>query len=117
MANKKKEKTEFGQYLVDEIERAKISQTAFIEQVPMARPYFYNILTGTPPSQDVLEKIITALNNHLPPDENRRSTLIDKAAKCRGEIPPDINRMILDHTEQWDAIREMLSSLLSEPHK
>ena len=113
MANKKKVKTEFGQYLVDEIKKTDLSQSAFIEEAQMARPYFYNILTGTPPSQDVLEKIVTVLNNHLPHDENRRGVLFDKAAKCRGEIPADINDLIKEHPDEWDSIRIALTQMLS----
>ena len=113
MANRKKVKTEFGQYLVDEIEKTDLTQSAFIEEAQIARPYFYNILTGTPPSQDVLEKIVTVLNKHLPQDDNRRGVLFDKAAKCRGEIPADINDLIKEHPDEWDSIRIALSQMLS----
>lgn len=113
MANRKKAMTEFGQYLVDEIEKTDLNQSDFIEEVQMARPYFYNILTGTPPSQDVLEKIFVVLNKHLPADEKRRGVLFDKAAKCRGEIPADINDLIKEHPDEWDSIRAALTKMLS----
>lgn len=108
MAKKRKEKTEFGQYLVEEIKEAGMSQADFIAEVGIARPYFYDILIGSPPSQDILEKIIAVLNKHLPADENRRRIFIDLAAKCRGEIPPDINELIMDHYDQWGDIRKTL---------
>ena len=49
MAKKRKEKTEFGQYLVEEIKETGMSQADFIAEVGIARPYFYDILIGSPP--------------------------------------------------------------------
>ena len=57
MAQKRHEKSEFGTFLVDAINEADMSQAEFIGAVGMARPYFYNILTGSPPPKETLEKM------------------------------------------------------------
>jgi len=113
LARIRKEKSEFGQYLVEVIKSADMSQADFIAEVGIAKPYFYDMLKSSPPPQDTLDKMLKVLDKHLPPDENRRSAFIDKAAKCRGEIPADINELIREHPEQWGSIRESLSLLLS----
>lgn len=114
MPRNRKEKTEFGQYLVKAISDADMSQADFIAQVGIARPYFYDILKGNPPPRDKLEKMLDVLEERLPADDDRRSAFLNLAAKCRGEIPADINEMIISHPEQWDNIRGVLITILSE---
>lgn len=113
MAQKRHEKSEFGAYLVHAISEADMSQAEYIVAVGIARPYFYNILTGSPPPKDTLEKMFEVLEKKLPPDEQRRSTFMNLAAKCRGEIPADIEEMIRTHPGQWDQIRTTLLQMLS----
>ena len=112
MAQKRHEKSEFGAYLVDVISEAGMSQADFITAVGMARPYFYNILTGNPPPRDTLEKMYGVLEKMLPPDDTRHQMFMNLAAQCRGEIPSDIEEMIRQHPGQWDNIRTALTQML-----
>lgn len=113
MSRKQNSKTEFGEYLINEISNADMSQAEFISEVGIARPYFYDILKKSPPPRDTLEKMLEVLEKRLPVDDTRRSTFLNIAAKCRGEIPVDINDLILSHPEEWDNIRISLSDMLS----
>ena len=113
MARKKSEKTEFGEYLVAAIKDAGMSQAEFIAAVGMARPYFYDILKGSPPLREMLEKMFAVLVKQLPPSEERHSKFMNLAAKCRGEIPADIQELIKAHPDQWDNVRVALTEMLS----
>lgn len=116
MARARREKSEFGSYIVELIHQADMVQSDFYDAVGIKKPYFYDIVTGkaNPPPQDTLDKMIDVLERRLPPDTSRRNKIMDLAAKCRGEIPADINQAILNHPEQWDHIRELLSDLLAK---
>lgn len=114
MARERKEKSEFGVYLVHAISDAKMVQSDFYAAVGITKPYFYDILTGTPPPWDTLEKMLNVLEENLPPDRSRRSTFFNLAAKCRQEIPADINELIKAHPDKWDSIRIALIQLLDE---
>ena len=111
MAGRKKAKTEFGLYLVQAIKDAKMVQEDFYTAVGITKPYFYDILTGSPPPQKILEKMLEILNQKLPADETRRSTFFDMAARCRNEIPIDISEMIMSHPDSWCEIRTVLTEL------
>ena len=113
MAQKRHAKSEFGSYLVNLISETSMSQAEFISAVGIARPYFYNILTGSPPPRETLEKMYGVLEKQLSPDETRHSTFMNLAAKCRGEIPADIEELIRKHPDQWDSIRSTLTHFLS----
>ncbi len=113
MAQKRHAKSDFGLYLVDMISEAGMSQAEFISAVGMARPYFYNILTGSPPPRETLEKMYAVLEKQLSPDEARHRIFMNLAAKCRGEIPADIEELIRRHPDQWDSIRSTLTQFLS----
>lgn len=113
MPRDRKEKTEFGVYLVKAISDADMSQADFIAEVGIARPYFYDILKNSPPPKETLEKMLGVLEKRLPPDDTRRSTFMNIAAKCRGEIPADINDLIKEHPNEWDSIRIALTQMLS----
>lgn len=112
MARDRREKTAFGAYLVKAISDADMSQADFIAEVGIARPYFYDILKGSPPPKETLDKMIAVLDNHLLPDEDRRNTFMNLAARCRGEIPADIYELIKAHPEQWNIVRKTLSEML-----
>lgn len=113
MAVRKKELSEFGACLIEEIKKAGMTKTDFYTTAKINKPYFYEILTGTPPSQDFLEKMLNLLDEHLPPDPARRNLIINAAAKCRNEIPYDINELIKSNPDKWDYIRAHLPELLS----
>ena len=71
-------------------------------------------MAGTPPSQEILEKMFEVLDANLPAaDKIQPNDLFDKAAKCRKEIPADINDLIRAHPEQWNNIRTILEEILS----
>lgn len=113
MVRKRHEKSEFGAYLVDMISKADMSQAEFIAAVGMARPYFYNILTGSPPSKEMLEKMYDVLEKKLTLNEAGQNEFLNLAAKCRGEIPTDIEEMIRSHPEQWNIIRTALTQMIT----
>ncbi len=112
MARGRKAKSEFGVYLVQAIKDADMVQEEFYATVGITKPYFYNILTGTPPPRDTLEKMLGVLEKKLPPDDRRRSTFFNLAAKCRQEIPVDINDLIRANPNEWNHIRAVLKQML-----
>lgn len=109
---KKSEKTEFGELLVSAIKDAGMSQSEFIAEVGMARPYFYDVLKGSPPPSETLEKMIAVLEKRLPSSKSLRNSFLDLAAKCRDEIPSDIEYLIKSHPDQWDNVRKVLTDML-----
>lgn len=112
MANRKKELSEFGVYLSGLIDEAGMFKTDFYGSIGITRPYFYEILTGNPPPQETLEKMISSLEEKLGKDDKRRTKFFDLAAKCRDEIPADINDLIKAHPDKWSDIRDTLLKLL-----
>ena len=119
MARERKGKSEFGAFLVNAIKEATMVQSDFYMAVGIAKPYFYDILSGktNPPPLDTLEKMLEVLEERLPVDQARRSMFFNLAAICREEIPADIDDMIKKNPEKWDGIREMLTKLLETPQK
>lgn len=116
MAKRKKEISEFGEYLEQVIKDTGMFKSDFYAAVGIKKPYFYEILTGSPPPQDTLETIISVIEKELGPDEQRRRKLYDLAAKCRKEIPADISDMIKAQPENWEAIRVALAQLPVTQH-
>lgn len=112
MVRGRKAKSEFGAYLVQAIKDAHMVQEEFYVTVGITKPYFYDILTSTPPPRDTLEKMLGVLDKKLPPDDQRRSTFFNLAAKCRQEIPADINDLIRDNPNEWNNIRVVLKQML-----
>ena len=47
----KRQKTAFGQYLVEQIKLAGMSQELFYTKVGIAKPYFYDLLRSAPPAE------------------------------------------------------------------
>lgn len=111
MAKRKKEMTEFGEYLVGLIKETKMFKSDFYLAVGINKPYFYEMLSGNAPPQETLEAMIAVIENTLGYDEQRRHKLYDLAAKCRQEIPADINEWILKRPDDWETIRTVLFSL------
>ena len=104
-------KTAFGEYLVNQIRQAGLSQEAFYKAVGIGKPYFYDILTGTPPPSDVQYKMIEVLESKTTADLNRRNRLLNLAAKDRNEIPADIDGLLRSNSDDWDQIRKLLKDL------
>ena len=116
MAKRKKEISEFGEFLEQVIEKAGMFKSDFYGAVGIKKPYFYEILTGSPPPRETLDTIIAVIEKELGPDEQRRQKIYDLAAKYREDIPADIKDMIKSHPENWGAIREALSKLIAAQH-
>ena len=114
MGRGRREKYEFGAYLVQAIKDANMVQEEFYTAVGIKKPYFYDILTGSPPPQNTLEKMLEVLEKKLPPDKSRRNTFFNLAAKCRQEIPADIVDLIKDRPDKWNEIRRKLNELFAE---
>ena len=54
MGKRKKDLSEFGEFLVAEICKTGMSKVDFCTAVGINKPYFYESLAGTPPSQEIL---------------------------------------------------------------
>ena len=115
MPRERKKKSEFGEYLAQLIKDAGMTQFDFYSEAEIARPYFYDMLSGrtNPPPRETLERMMDVLEKRLPPDEKRRTEFINRAAISRGEIPCDISEMIIGHPECWDSLRTTLRTMLA----
>mgnify|MGYP000313310436 CR=1 FL=1 len=92
----------------------KIAGISTVLAALMNKPYFYESLAGTPPSQEILEKMLEVLDaNLLTEDKIKSNDLFDKAAKCRQEIPTDIKDLIRTNPDEWNNIRTVLKEMLS----
>lgn len=109
----RRQKTVFGEYLVGEIKKAEMSQEEFYTAVGIKKPYFYDLLTATPPPTALQDKIAAVLDEKTGTDDIRRKRLYDLAAECRSEIPADIAKLIKDNPAKLDMIRETLNKLLA----
>ena len=108
----KRQKTEFGQYLVDQIRLAGISQEFFYKKLGIAKPYFYDLLHAAPPPAELQRKMISVLDAQTGKNVERQRKLFDLAARERAEIPADIDALIKADEGKWDRIREVLNSTL-----
>lgn len=104
------DKKSFGNYLRKMIKQAGMTQFDFYTAVEIAKPYFYDILSGkiNPPPPDMQYKMLKCLDL----DEKQRNEFLNLAAKGRNEIPADIAKLITDNTEKLDEIRKTLKDLL-----
>ena len=109
---KKRVKTPFGEFLVDEIKRTGMSQEEFYTAVGIRKPYFYDLLTATPPPTELQDRMLAVLDAATGTDVERRKQFYDLAAQARNEIPADIAKMITEHPEKIDKIRTTLTALL-----
>ena len=113
MGKRKKKLSEFGEFLVAEIYKAGMSKVDFCTAIGINKPDFYESLAGTPPSQEILEKMFEVLDaNLLMEDKIKSNDLFDKAAKCRQEIPTDIKDLIRTNPDEWNNIRTVLKEML-----
>lgn len=111
---KKRQKTEFGIYLVSLIKQASMSQEEFYTAVGIAKPYFYDLLTLSPPPIETQNKMISVLNKKLGFDAERTSRIYDLAAIGRKEIPADIAKLIVDNPQRIKEVRSGLTAILSK---
>ena len=112
MSNRKKAITPFGAVILGCLNAARVPHYKFYEGVGICKVYFYEILSGMPPKAEIIEKILDTLDTILPPDPDRRTFILDQAAKTKNEIPPDIYDTIRKNPEQWDKIRKLLKKHL-----
>lgn len=80
-------KTNFGEFLVEKISTANLTQEAFCKKLKIARPYFYDMLKGRPPGYEKQKKMLEGLNIT---DNSARVKFYDLAAAERKEIPFDV---------------------------
>jgi hypothetical protein len=107
-----RQKTEFGQYLVDQIKAAGMSQESFYKKVGITKPYFYDLLKSAPPAE-MQRKMADVLDAHTGIDTTRRRMLFDLAAQERGDIPADIAALILNHLDAADQVRNALAEIVN----
>ena len=109
---KKRKKTAFGDYLVEQIKNASMSQEEFYTAVGIKKPYFYDLLTATPPPIELQNRMLAVLDDKTGVDAERRSKFYDLAAAGRNEIPADIAKLISDHPTELTKIRVALCQML-----
>lgn len=107
----KRQKTAFGEFLVQEIKSAGMSQEAFYNAVGIAKPTFYGLITAAPPPPELQYRMLSVLEDKTGKDSIRRNKLLDLAAQDRDEIPADINALIKNDPKQWEQIRIALTQL------
>lgn len=110
----RRQKTAFGEYLVEQIREAGMSQEEFYNAVGIRKPYFYDLLTASPPPSDLQNRMLSVLDTKTGANNERRNKFYDLAAEGRGEIPADIAKLITDNPERIDSIRQELTKLLSK---
>lgn len=110
---KRRAKTPFGEFLVDEIKQTGMSQEEFYTSVGIRKPYFYDLLTATPPPTELQDRMLTVLETATGADSDRRTRFYDLAAQSRNEIPADIAKIITTHPAEIDKIRTTLIALFA----
>lgn len=113
----KKSKTAFGEFLVDEIRKAGMTQEQFYNAVGIKKPYFYDLLTSAPPPTKMQKRMLQILDDATGINLERRTKLFELAAQGRYEIPADINDLIITNSEKWDDIRKALTIMLTAQDK
>lgn len=107
----KRQKSPFGQYLVEQIKAAGMSQELFYGEVGITKPYFYDLLKSAPQPQ-IQRKMVEVLDAQTGPDADRQRKLFDLAAQERDEIPADIDALVRLDARNWNKIRVLLSENL-----
>ena len=111
----KRQKSEFGKFLVQEIKKADMSQESFYKAVGITKPYFYDLLNSAPPPPEIQRKMLSVLEDKTGIEINRRNRLLNLAAQGRNEIPADIEGIIKLNVSDWDYIRKILTDMTSMP--
>lgn len=109
---KRRQKTAFGAYLVEQIKKAEMSQEEFYNAVGIKKPYFYDLLTASPPPINLQNKMLEVLDEQTGVDIARRNLFYDLAAAGREEIPADIAKLISEHPTELNKIRVALYQIL-----
>lgn len=107
----KRQKTAFGEFLVQEIKIAGMSQESFYNTVGIAKPTFYGLITAAPPPPELQYRMLSVLEEKTGKDTVRRNKLLDLAAQGRNEIPADIDALIKTSADNWDYIRVVLERM------
>lgn len=107
----RRQKTPFGEYLVEQIREAGMSQEEFYNEIGIKKPYFYDLLTASPPPSDLQNRMLSVLDTKTGTNTERRNKFYDLAAESRGEIPADIASLITEHPDKLNEIRKMLATL------
>ena len=109
----KRQKTAFGTYLVEQIKEAKMSQEEFYNAVGIKKPYFYDLLTSSPPPIELQDRMLKVLDDKTGANELRRNRFYELAAIGRNELPADIVKLISEHIYDLDKIRTTLATLFA----
>lgn len=106
----------FGDYLKELVAQEGITHTAFYQKVGIAKPYFYEIISGkaAPPPPKMQYKILDHLETIT---EYQRKRFLDLAAAGRGEVSADIAEIIMRHPENLDSVRDALNLLFLEENE
>ncbi len=104
----KRQKTEFGEFLVEEIRKIGLFQQDFYTAVEIQKPYFYDLLTKTPPPPELQDKMLLVLEHNSTKDNTRRSKFYDLAAKGRNELPKDIVDFLKGNPNTIKTLRESM---------
>ena len=104
MARERK-KSEFGKYLAQLIKDAGMTQCDFYSEAEIARPYFYDMLSGrtNPPPRETLERMLDVLEKRLPPNEKRRTEFINR-----------VDEMIVFHALNKENIKDITKIMLKQ---
>ena len=107
----RRKKSIFGEYLVQQIKLAGITQESFYTEVGIAKPYFYDLITATPPPPELQNRMLSVLEAKTGRDLERRNRFLNLAAMGRNEVPADINDILRANSDNWDVVRSALNEL------
>jgi len=100
------EAVEFGAMLRRLIKEAGMTQEVFYKQINIKKPYFYDILKGSPPPPELQIKCMDVLDADL--DARRR--FYDLSALLRNEVPADVSMAINKDPGLIKQIRALMDS-------
>lgn len=109
----RREKSVFGEYLVQQIKEAGMTQESFYTAVGIAKPYFYDLITAAPPPPELQNRMLTVLESKTGKNVARRNRFLNLAAMGRDEVPADINDILKANCDNWDAVRSALNDLFA----
>lgn len=94
-----------------------MSQGEFYTSVGIAKPYFYDLLTASPPPIELQNKMLFILDQKLGSNAERTAKFYDLAAAGRKEIPADISKMIIENPHKINEVRAGLAAILSQNNR
>lgn len=97
-------KTRFGEFLVEQIKKANLTQEAFYKELKIAKPYFYDMLKNKPPGYEKQNEMLKVLNIT---DNKIKIEFYNLAAADRNEVPADIFEY-LSKENNYEKIREQI---------